>query len=311
MQLIRAGADHDTRDTVGDTLLHLLTQEDNNIEGCNDKSIEELVTQHHVDIDTHNAQGFTPLQCIINIAFNTDSAMKLVRLGANPDTRDNQGVSLLTILSDEENNVDGVNNEAIAELGQLVIRHHQRQHEARNLFLGLLFVLVREKTNQYEPHECSRFKSLPLEIICHIISFLDFKSMGKTPIEGIQLTQVAYSQHKKINKMTSTPGGINVFQRDGTFTFFKSVRTLCLDYEKLQTELIAEQTLSYKDKVLEKKFATPSEIILTRFTNTFAIPYWRQHSALFKEKNNKQKLFDTIKDSELYNKPHIQSRLKF
>ena len=310
MALIRAGANPDIRDEFGDSLLHILIQEENNIDGCNDTYIEELVTQHHFNIDTQNGRGFTPLQSVINNPFDTEEAMKLVRLGANPETKDDKGISLLNILS-MENNQNGTNNAAVAELEQLIINRREEQHVAKNNFLNLLVLLVRERNNKRAVTECSHFKSLPLEIIHHIISFLDFKSMGKTPEEGVQLTSAAFRKHWKLNRMIAKPGGINVFQENKTFTFFKSVNTLCLDYEKLQSDLIAKQTLSYKDKLQEKKLTILSEKTLAQFTQSFAIPYWRQHASLFKEIDSKQELLDNIKDSELYDKPDIRSRLKF
>ena len=310
MKLIRDGANPDIRDDFGDSLLHILIQEENNLAGCNDTYIEELVTQHHVHIDTQNGRGFTPLQCVINNPFDTEEAMKLLRLGANPETKDDQGISLLNILS-MENNQNGINNEAVAELEQLIINRREGQHVARNNFLNLLILLVREKNNKHAISECSHFKPLPIEIMCHIISFLDFKSMEKTPEEGMQLTFAAYKRHYILKKMIATPGGINVFQQDKTFTFFKSVNTLCLDYKKLQSNLIAKQTLSYKDQLQEKKLTIQSEKTLAKFTIDYAIPYWCQHSFLFKESDNKKKLFDSIKDSELYDKPSIRSKLKF
>lgn len=310
MKLVRLGADPDIQDENGDFFIHQQTDANNNVGGCNDQAIEELVTQFHVDIDTHNAQGLTPLQGIINNPFDTEDAMKLVRLGAYPETRDDEGVSLLDILSAAENNVDGINNEAIAELQQIIINHYQKQQTARSNFIGLLLVLVREYTNKYLRSECSHFKSLPLETIGHILSFLDFKSMGKTPADGFNLTIAAYSQCRKINQMLPLPGAFSVFQQDQTFTFFKSVHTLCKDYEKLQSDLIAKQILSYQDKLLNKKLTTTSEATLAKFAQRHAVVYWKKHSSLFKKPDNKQKLLDDIKDLEPYNDPKIQSRLK-
>ena len=57
MKLIRSGAAPNVRDNFGDSFLHILTQDGNNINGCNGSSIEELVTQHHVHIDTQNTRG--------------------------------------------------------------------------------------------------------------------------------------------------------------------------------------------------------------------------------------------------------------
>lgn len=307
MRLIRMGADPETLDNSGDPLLHILSQENNNENGYNNEAIEELVTTYHVNIDILNANGFTPLQCLISNTFTKENAMKLVHLGANPDIGNKENSTLLQILSFKHNNLKGRNNKAIKELGQVVSNYYKRQQIARNHFLSLLLMLVSERNNTYALGECSHFKSLPIDMICHIISFLDFKNMGKIPTEGIQLTLAAFSQHQKITKMAFTPGGINVFQRDNTFTFFKSVHTLCRDFEKLQSDLITKQKPTYKDKLLENKLTIASEKTLGDFTKKYAVSYWRQHSSLYE---NRKKLRDSIKNSEPFNKPEIQNRLR-
>lgn len=311
MALVRAGANPNIQDEDGDFFIHQQTHESNNVRGCNDRTIKELVTQFHVDIDTQNAQGLTPLQCIINNPSNAKDAIKLVRLGADPETRNNEGVSLLDILSAPENNVQGMNDEAIVELKRVIISHHQKQHAARSNFLVLLLILIREYTNTSPLSECSRFKSLPVEIIGHILSFLDFKRMGKTPEDGFNLTIAAYTQGKKIHRILPIPGSVSVLQQDNTFTFFKSVHTLCKEYEKLKSGLIANQTLSYQDKLLNRKLSPTSETTLAEFAQRYALTYWKKHSSLFREQGSKQKLLDDIKDLEPYSAPKIQSRLKF
>jgi hypothetical protein len=233
--------------------------------------------------------------------------MTLVRLGANPDTKDEQGNSLLNILLDEENNTQGKNNKAIKELKHLIADHYKRQRTAKTGFLIFVLSLVRERTNHCVADQFSYFKSIPIDIVCHIISFLDFKSMGKTPGDGMQLALAAFSRHEEINNI----GAINVFQRGNTFTFFKSVHAVCRDYKELQSDFSAKQQLSYKDKLQGQKFTQDSKEKLAEFCQQIAVPCWHQHASLYLKEANKQKLFNRIKNLEPYNKPEIQSQLKF
>ena len=87
--------------------------------------------------------------------------------------------------------------------------------------------------------------------------------------------------------MAKTSGGINVFQRNNKngkpqFTFFKSVKTFCLDVKE-KTQAADEQR---------------------------ALAYWDQHSSLYAKKENVDKLFESIKQVEPYNNENIQGKMK-
>jgi ankyrin repeat protein len=98
--LISYGADPNTRDEHGKSLLHrLIPFFDHNLRRIPQYHMEpivRLVTQYHVDIDIQDATNQTPLQSLINqYDWSTDDMLFLVAYGANPNTQDAQGKSLL------------------------------------------------------------------------------------------------------------------------------------------------------------------------------------------------------------------------
>src|SRR5204863_2893067 len=104
------------------------------------KTIEALVNIYDANINIHNAQGITPLGCLISSNFNLNAAMKLIRLGADPYTIQAKGNSLLDIL--KKNNENGQFNEAIDEIDQLAIKYFKIfHHKERNDFLNFLILL--------------------------------------------------------------------------------------------------------------------------------------------------------------------------
>jgi len=112
MKLIRLGANANTKDINGDSLLHILIR--NNKNGEYDKTIDELIKTFNADIHAWDKYNNTPLKCLISGAFNVNDAMKLIRLGANPNTKDKNGDSLLHILV--RNNTNDVYDKVIEEL---------------------------------------------------------------------------------------------------------------------------------------------------------------------------------------------------
>ena len=159
---------------------------------------------------------------------------------------------------------------------------------ARNQFLNLLILWTNDRDNK---NSDSFLKKLPVELILYCISFLDFSTLGKTWQECVLLAQRAFQQHDQIKSMVCKPGGLNVFQKNKKdmqpeFLFFKSAKTLCLDFKKL------------KDK-------NASADELKNFRNQYALSYWNEHSSLFQKSLNKKKLFDSIKETELYEKVKI------
>ena len=101
MFLVRLGADPNSKNLEGDSLLHLLTKfNDFYRDDHNNIAIDELVQKHKADINIVNLRGKTPLECMLdNIGFLTENAMLLVKLGANPNSKNSQGLSLLALLN--------------------------------------------------------------------------------------------------------------------------------------------------------------------------------------------------------------------
>jgi serine/threonine protein kinase len=76
------------------------------------------------------------LKTLISGSFHTENAMKLVRLGADPDTKDDKGNSLLHILM--RGNQDGINDDFIDELvktynANIYIQHELKQEKVGNI----------------------------------------------------------------------------------------------------------------------------------------------------------------------------------
>src|SRR3990167_502086 len=254
MILVRLGADPNTKaSNNGYSLLHFLSTIENNANGKNNAAIEELVKTYHANIDSQDANGLTPLQHLMNASFNVKAAMTLVRLGADPNTKaSNNGYSLLHFLSTIENNANGKNNAAIEELNELAIKLYKKKYyPSRNNFLNLLILLTNDRNNELSS---SFFKNLPLEIVLHIVSFLDFNEMGKTQEECYFLACTILSQPQTIKEMAAAPGGINVSQQNNnetnqpTFKFFK--HTL----EKPESDLKKNQ--KHKHSILEDRKST-------------------------------------------------------
>jgi len=313
MKLVRLGASPNTTGDKGNSLLHRLAA--SNVNGQYDAAIKELVKTYHAKIDIQNDAGLTPLQCLIGGRWYAKDAMKLVRLGADPDTKDSKGNSLLHRLI--ANNINGRYDAAIKELGKLsLIYFKEGHHLPRNNFLNLLILLAINRNNKESP---SFFNYLPMELVLNIVSFMDFDSMGKTQQEGIHLAEKVFSEHENIKQMMATPGGINVFQKNDNktnqpiFTFFKSAQTLCHDFAKLEKDLKATQSRKHHiwDKLKQKELSHTSQTKLNEFKNNYAIPYWGNHSSLYKDPANKRKLLDSIQDTKLYKDKEIKSQLKF
>lgn len=314
MTLVRLGADSNTKtDTKGNSLLHLLVTHNKN--GLYDRAIKNLVTLYKADINIENNAGLTPLQNLLlqnflENSFNPEALMKLVRLGAYPDTKNCEGESLLQLLV--KNNVNGCNDAFIKELDELTTKHDiEKYHPLRNSYLHLLILLANDRKNE---SSTSFFKSFPIEIVSYIFSFLGSKKMGKTQQECFFLANTILSQPDKIKKMASTPGGINVFQRNNgdlppTLTLFKSVKTLRLDFEKLKSHLKTTQTRKYPtlDQLRKKEFTTTSEKKLDEFRNTYAVSCLNEHASLYKKPENKQALLNSMKDTDLYTQSQLKS----
>ena len=100
MKLVQLGADPNTQDSNGQSLIHLLVNYDHaQIKSHNLTAIDTLVNQYKADINANNAQGLTPLQCVMNRKrWFTHDALELVKLGANPNTQNSNGQPLIHLL---------------------------------------------------------------------------------------------------------------------------------------------------------------------------------------------------------------------
>ena len=104
LKLVRLGADANTKDDKGNSLLHRMIK--TNSYNISFNIINELVKEYKADINIQDNKGQTPLQCLIDHSFYAADALKLVRLGADANTKDDKGYSLLhRLLTTDSNNI--------------------------------------------------------------------------------------------------------------------------------------------------------------------------------------------------------------
>lgn len=135
MLLISLGADPDTKDAKGWALLHYLMYKFDKFDRTR---LDELVINYHATIDIKDKDGKTPLQHLLNGMFRASDAMRLIRLGANPNTKNDAGKTLIQLLASKSNikqekhldyiqelkslgatcNFDKLSNKILHELGQ-------------------------------------------------------------------------------------------------------------------------------------------------------------------------------------------------
>lgn len=106
---------------------------------------------------------------------------------------------------------------------RLEIKYQALDYRSRNQYLNFLILLGNEF---HSKNPISYLSQLPLEMILHILTFLDFTAMGKTQEEGIALARQVFSETETIKALMQNPGGINVLQQKNKgglqFSFFKS-----------------------------------------------------------------------------------------
>jgi len=96
MRLVCLGANPNVVSTHGESLLHIVVK--SNAAGSRpsvSRCISELVNKHKADINIKNASGLTPLENLVNGKFTFEAVMALVRLGADANTTDRCGESIL------------------------------------------------------------------------------------------------------------------------------------------------------------------------------------------------------------------------
>lgn len=109
--LLELGANPKTQDSQQQPLLHKLVAYDaGKIEDHNAQAIKMLVDKYGVNIEDKNGQGKTALQCLMEQpkGFRAQDALLLVNLGANPNTTNSRGDSLLHLLATDTADNSGI-----------------------------------------------------------------------------------------------------------------------------------------------------------------------------------------------------------
>lgn len=115
LSLIKLGADPNSKNLKGDSLLHIFAL-NLHLEGMSEQ-FTQLVKEHKADIDIKNANGETVLEHLVNNTFSMKDAMLLVRLGANPNILDKNGKSLYEIFAGRNAKQSILDDLAIYQLG--------------------------------------------------------------------------------------------------------------------------------------------------------------------------------------------------
>lgn len=96
IQFIEAGAIPLVQNKSGNSAIHFLIK-------TNFNQALALIKIHPESVHLKNAHGYTPLQMMLNMRedhlFSADDYLNMVRLGADPDTRDNEDISLLCVIN--------------------------------------------------------------------------------------------------------------------------------------------------------------------------------------------------------------------
>jgi ankyrin repeat protein len=238
VMLLAFGADPTIKDEQGRTALRSL-MDSRNITAINSYS---LIT-YGADPNTKSEGGGTVLHMIAAVRngseLNNKYIPKLLKLGADPTIKDNEGYTafdylIASVSITEENgymmmqygaklNYKLINNWAPKIPCTIRVIQGIEHRFRRNLFLNLLILLVFDRKHKDSQ---SYFKKLDMSLFLHIVSFLDFDSMGKKREEGVLLAGETFSQEKEILEMAGSPGGVHVLQRKIgnrlAFKFFKA-----------------------------------------------------------------------------------------
>lgn len=327
MELINNGANPNTKDDAGNTLLHkitdilLLDSTQNNPDKKNEciTAIYELLYTYNITVCKNNA-GINPideltlidaytfiseaLQVFFNTEYNDNNASN-----ANSHITENNS-DPISLIEDEYTTYFSNNNLSHMEMIEHINAHRIEYRETiqplKTDFLNLLVLIANDIHNQ---QSTSFFRKLPVEIILNIIKYLDFSTMNKTWIEATLLAGEVFKQYQEtIKPMLSTPGGINVFQSHDdktnapSFRFFKSAKTLCLDYDKSKSELREKFKLKHPklSHLPKAELSLTSNKTLKKFKKEYAKKYWEEHSSLFSNPASKRDLYNSIEHHELY-----------
>ncbi len=215
IRLVELGADPNTQDENGQSLIHLLVSYDyGQIKNHNRQAIKALVNHYSADVDSPNREGFTPLQCLLNRkTWYTKDALDLVQLGANPNTQNKDGQSLIHLLVNYESgkiayhnqraietlvnrykvDVDALNREGLTPLQCLLNRKTWYTKDALDLVqLGanpntknkdgqsLIHLLVSYDSRKIAPHNQRAIETL---VKHHKADINSLNSEGLTPLQ--------------------------------------------------------------------------------------------------------------------------------
>jgi ankyrin repeat protein len=120
--LLSLGANPNSKNSNGNSLLHRFV---NCIDQVPNSAFEKVVRYYGADIHIKNRHGRTPFQCLIEDAFKTADALMLLSLGANPNSKNSNGNSLLHRFV---NNIDQVPDSAFTK----VVRTYGADIHVRN-----------------------------------------------------------------------------------------------------------------------------------------------------------------------------------
>ena len=309
MELVSSGANPNIIDKDKRPLLHKIVDViyayPSQINECF-SAIIDLISIYRADELMPDENGLTVIQRLLETGYFVNKNYLHAQRIAMNDQREEEIDKTLVINENSKLLHDKLNEIVKKRNG------YQKILEQRSVFLNTLIMLAQHLNT---PASQSDFKKLPTDIILIIVSYLDFSLMEKVSEEAVGLTKEILDKYKTtIKPMLTTPGGINVFQSKGDdntyrFTFFKSVNTLCLDYNTFKNNLTArhEEKHPHRSKLPGNKRSHSGDTVLKEFQDNYALEYWKSHSSLFKNPVNRDRLRVSIENTDLYKHIKLQN----
>lgn len=245
-----------------------------------------------------------------------DPALAMIQYGDYPEAKNAKGQNILQIIHETypllsqylarhaipaDKSGDPVyvfSRVNIASL-RIEMRYLSDAHKARSEYLSLLYMLSNDREN---PASDSLLRHLPLEIVMHIVSFFNINAMRKSAKEADALACFIMRNPDEVKKLSASPGGINVFQREKSkpsFCFFKSATLLSREYanQKLAIQKRLANNPSAQDK---KQWLDHSLFRLDMMRNEHALTAVRSQAELGEKYVDKKMLAETVQDTDLY-----------
>ncbi len=321
IKLVKKGANPNIR-KAGIPLLHLFLPLEDGI-----KYITTLVKELGADIDiqdrTRKQEGFTLLRKAMDCN-KSELFMPIVRLGANVHIRDCFNKSLSDIFTSK------TDKEELEKYTKKYDKNVINAQQDRNNYINLLLLLVKKydsganinskKTSLDFPNFSNKplFKSLTTEFMLHILSFLNFKKMGKTKEQGIALAKMFFTQSTQVQEMLKAhaPGGINVYEdldaeiNEQEFTLFNSAVVYAKDYDEMyQKSDIKKSGKAVLDTIKGNLQGSSIAKWIDRKDDKQALKIWEDHLRLFKMASNRVKLFRQVEKLKPYSDPEMQEKI--